>query len=205
MRCAIYARASEHDPCCRTQLAELRDYCKRMGWEPVEYVEDKSSKRGRERRPVLAKIMADARRKQFSVIAVWDLDCFCSSVRSLISEIDNLVGRGVRFVAPWHGLDTDDNCRLRLVDVIREFVDYDHALRTERAKRLGVPRYELRWQDSPLGRPIKYFDRRRAIELRKLGKSWRGIGAELNVPHATVRRAVLQSAEFRRWSCKSES
>jgi hypothetical protein len=55
-------------------------------------------------------------------------------------------------VAPWHGLDTDGNCHLRLVDVVRELLDYDRALRTERSKRLGVPRYALPSQETVVER-----------------------------------------------------
>ena len=91
MRCAIYTRTSEDDPDCETQLAELRYFCESQGWEPVEYVEDKIGRYG-QKRPVLRKLMADARRKRFfRVIAVWDLDSFGSSLRGLIEEIDNLV------------------------------------------------------------------------------------------------------------------
>ncbi len=61
----------------------------RQGWEPAEYVENKTGRHGL-KRPVLRKLLTDARRKRFTIMAVWDLDRFSSSLRLLISGLATL-------------------------------------------------------------------------------------------------------------------
>jgi hypothetical protein len=41
------------------------------------------------------------------------------------------------------------------------------------------------------GRPPRIFRRDEAAALREQGMSWRAIGAQLGVPHMTVKRAVV--------------
>ena len=59
MKCAIYARVSTKDQHCELQLTSLHRYCESMGWEPVEYVEKASGKKG-SNRPEFARLMQDA-------------------------------------------------------------------------------------------------------------------------------------------------
>jgi DNA invertase Pin-like site-specific DNA recombinase len=73
-RVGLYARVSTlqaQDP--EMQLSELREYAARRGWEVVaEYVDRKSG--ASEARPALNRLMIDARRRRFDVIAVWKID-----------------------------------------------------------------------------------------------------------------------------------
>ena len=71
MRAALYARVSTanngQDP--EVQLRELREYCQRRGWElSGEYV-DVGISGTKEKRPQLDRLMADAHRRRFDVVA----------------------------------------------------------------------------------------------------------------------------------------
>jgi DNA invertase Pin-like site-specific DNA recombinase len=75
-RVALYARVSTtdkgQDP--DMQLRELREYAARRGWLIVgEYV-DEGQSGAKESRRALNRLMDDARRRKFDVVAVWKLD-----------------------------------------------------------------------------------------------------------------------------------
>lgn len=97
---AIYARVSSEDQNYQMQLVEVRQYAERMGWLVVEYAEKMSSVK---KRPVLDRMMTDARLKKIDVVLVWKLDRFGRSLANLVQNILLLDTYGVRFVAVTQG------------------------------------------------------------------------------------------------------
>ena len=77
MRVGIYARVSTligQSP--EMQLAELREYASRRGWEIVgEYV-DLGISGSKESRPELNRLMSDAHLRHFDVVLCWKVDRF---------------------------------------------------------------------------------------------------------------------------------
>ncbi len=76
-RVALYARVStlnNQDP--EMQLAELREYAARRGWQIVEEFTDQGVSGCKESRPALNRLMADACRRRFDAILVWKIDRF---------------------------------------------------------------------------------------------------------------------------------
>ena len=73
---AIYARVSTKDKGQDTenQLIQLRDYCRRQGWQYVEYIDQASGKTGD--RDAFKRLFPDASRRLFDVVVVWALDRF---------------------------------------------------------------------------------------------------------------------------------
>jgi DNA invertase Pin-like site-specific DNA recombinase len=68
---ALYARVStlnNQDP--EMQLAELREYAGRRGWEIVEEFTDQGVSGCKESRPALNRLMADACRRRFDAVLV---------------------------------------------------------------------------------------------------------------------------------------
>src|SRR5215468_7303263 len=89
-RAAIYARISttNHGQDVSMQTHELRDYCERRGWTVAgEYV-DSGISGAKDRRPELDRLMADAHKRRFDVVAVWRFDRFARSVSHLLRALD---------------------------------------------------------------------------------------------------------------------
>jgi DNA invertase Pin-like site-specific DNA recombinase len=77
-RVGIYARVSttNHGQDVSMQTRELRDYCERRGWTVAgEYV-DTGISGAKDRRPELDRLMSDAHKRRFDVVAVWKFDRF---------------------------------------------------------------------------------------------------------------------------------
>jgi len=74
---ALYARVStlnNQDP--EMQLAELREYAGRRGWQIVEEFTDQGVSGCKESRPALNRLMSDACRRRFDAVLVWKIDRF---------------------------------------------------------------------------------------------------------------------------------
>ena len=85
MRVALYARVStlngQHP---EMQLAELREYASRRGWEiSGEYLYEGVSG-SKESRPELNHLMSDSPLRQFDMVLVWKIDRFGRSLRHLL-------------------------------------------------------------------------------------------------------------------------
>src|SRR5215510_11675383 len=105
MRVAVYCRVSTTDQTCENQLRELREYCKRRGWEiAAEYV-DTGVSGMKESRPQLDKMMKDARRRKFDCLLVWKLDRLGRSTRHLINTLAELNALDVKFTSVSDSLD----------------------------------------------------------------------------------------------------
>jgi DNA invertase Pin-like site-specific DNA recombinase len=72
------------------QLAELREYAGRRGWEIVEEFIDQGVSGCKESRPALNRMMADACRRRFDVISVWKIDRFGRSLKHLVNALAEL-------------------------------------------------------------------------------------------------------------------
>jgi hypothetical protein len=70
---AIYARVSTADQNCELQLAELREYVRRHGWEIAEEYVDTGWSGAKATRPELDRLMQDAAQRKFeqSSIGSW--------------------------------------------------------------------------------------------------------------------------------------
>lgn len=106
MRTAIYARVSTligQSP--EMQLAELREYASRRGWEVFgEYV-DSGVSGSRESRPELNRLMADAHRRHFDIVLCWKVDRFGRSLKHLVNALADLDSYGIAFVSLRDNLD----------------------------------------------------------------------------------------------------
>lgn len=204
MTAAIYARVSTEDQHCEMQLAELRGYAQRQGWEVVEYVEKASGKAG-SKRPVLDKLLDDARMKRFDALLVWKLDRFGRSLKHIIENVETLNAAGIRFLAPSQGIDTDQRNPMGkfLMHIIGAFAELERELIKERVnsgiqeyarayKRgdVGSKRNSRSGKNLAIGRPSKIFPRDRAAKMRADGLSWRAIEKALRVPQSTIRAAL---------------
>jgi len=184
MRAAIYGRVSttNHGQDVTMQTRELRDYCERRGWTVAgEYVDATGG--AKDRRPALDKLMADAHRRKFDVVAVWKFDRFARSVSHLLRALDTFRVLGIEFVSLSESLDTATPAGRMVFTVLGAVAELERSLIAERV-RAGLR--NARAKGKKLGRPRVVVDGPTIARLRESGLSLRAIAASLGVSLGTV-------------------
>src|SRR5271157_4388770 len=133
MRVALYARVSTlHGQHPEMQLAELREYAARRGWQVTgEYV-DEGVSGSKESRPALNRLMTDARRRKFDAVLVWKIDRFGRSLKHLVNALADLDAYGVAFVSLRDGLDLSSPSGRLMFQIIGAMAEFERALIQER-------------------------------------------------------------------------
>jgi len=186
-RCALYARVSTlngQDP--ELQLRELREFAVRRGWEIAgEYV-DQGVSGSKESRPQLNRLLADARKRRFDVIAVWKLDRFGRSLKHLVMTLADLESLGIAFVSLRDSFDLSTPSGRLLFQLVGAMAEFERALIQERV-RAGLKNAKAKGRK--LGRPRIAIRRDQIESLRQEGLSWEAIAKELGAGVGTVYRA----------------
>jgi DNA invertase Pin-like site-specific DNA recombinase len=148
---ALYARvstANNQDP--EMQLAELREYAERRGWQITEEYSDQGVSGSKESRPALNRLMADACRRRFDSILVWKIDRFGRSLKHLVNSLAELAALGVAFISLRDNLDLSTPSGRLMFQIIGAMAEFERALIQERV-RTGVR--NARAKGKRLGRP----------------------------------------------------
>ncbi len=96
-RVALYARVSTAEQTVDPQLDALREYARARGLEVVEEFVDQGVSGAKDRRPALDRLLKDARRRRFDLVACVKLDRLARSVRHLTT----LAGSSTRSESDW--------------------------------------------------------------------------------------------------------
>lgn len=188
MTCAIYARVSKKQgQDTENQLLELRRYAKAQGWEMVEYIDRETGKHAN--RDAFQELFNDASRRKFGVVLVWALDRLTrEGVLETFAHVKKLTGYGVQFESYTEPFFRTTGPAGELLMAVLAWVAKQERLRISERTKAGLARARAKGRVG--GRPAKIFDRARAIELRKAGTSWRGIGKLLGVAQSSIRDAL---------------
>ena len=103
---AIYVRVSTADQHVESQLYDLRELAAQRGLEVVQEYRDSGVSGKRARRPGLDALIADARRKKFSVVLVAAFDRVARSVKHFLQVMDEFDSLGVVFISRRENVDT---------------------------------------------------------------------------------------------------
>jgi DNA invertase Pin-like site-specific DNA recombinase len=196
VRVALYARVStlnNQDP--EMQLAELREYAGRRGWQIVEEFTDLGVSGCKESRPALNRLMSDACRRRFDAVLVWKIDRFGRSLKHLVNALADLAAFGVAFISLRDNLDLSTPSGRLMFQIIGAMAEFERALIQERV-RAGLR--NARNKGKRLGRPRVVVDSSRIAALRAHGRSWAEIMAETGVSKGTAQRAhtaVLEASK----------
>src|SRR5437588_4262498 len=185
---ALYARVStlnNQDP--EMQLAELREYAARRGWQIIEEFTDQGVSGCKESRPALNRLMADACRRRFDAVLVWKIDRFGTSPKHMVNALNELAALGVAFISLRDNLDLSTPSGRLMFQIIGAMAEFERALIQERV-RAGLR--NARAKGRILGRPRVIVDASRIAALRAQGRSWSQVGSELGVSKGTAQRAV---------------
>ena len=129
MRVGIYARVSTtngQDP--NLQTRELREYIEHRGWQLVSEYVDVGISGTKEKRPQLDRLLSDAHRRRFDVVAVWRFDRFARSVSHLLRALETFQALGIHFVSLSESIDTSTPAGKLVFTVLGAVAELERSL-----------------------------------------------------------------------------
>jgi DNA invertase Pin-like site-specific DNA recombinase len=188
-RIAIYCRVSTQEQTVEPQLFALRQYAEARGLEVAcEYV-DHGVSGAKDRRPALNRLLADARRRGFDILACVKLDRLARSVRHLTGMAAELEALGVDLVVLDQSIDTSTPSGRFLFHTLSAVAELERDLIRERVLA-GIAAAKRR--GARLGRPsaLSHEATERLARMRAAGRSIREIATTLGVGRSTVAREI---------------
>ncbi len=196
MRVVLYARSSTtKDQKPELQIAEMREYCKHRGFTIVQELVDFGFSGTTDKRPGFLELMKLAKGRKVDGVVVLKLDRLFRSLKHLITSLSEFEQVGVKFISVNDQIDMTTSAGRLMANVLGSFAEFEADLIRERT-HLGLD--HARRMGKTLGRPLKH-NSDKIIELRKQGRSYREIVAELKCPMGVVSRvigAALKSGEL---------
>ena len=187
---AIYVRVSTPDQHVESQLYDLRELASQRGFEVVHEYEDRGVCGKKARRPGLDALMADARRKKFSVVLVAAFDRIARSTRNFLQVIDELDSMGIEFISRRENVDTSGPMGRLFVTIISAIAELERSLVVDRVKS-GMRRAKL--EGRQIGRSRLDVDREQVVIDRRSGLSLTQVAKKHNVSRATVCRLMKET------------
>jgi DNA invertase Pin-like site-specific DNA recombinase len=189
MRVSTPHQTTENQRLDLVRVASLRS------WTIVETYTDHaiSGAQDRTSRPALDRMLKDAVRGKFDLIAVWSLDRLGRSLQHLVETVNELRAVGVGLYLHQQALDTSTPAGKLAFSVFGALAEYERELIRERV-RAGIER--ARRNGVRLGRPSNLNDTVRAaiIALRAKDVSIRQIASQLRVGTGTVYQVLATAA-----------
>jgi len=188
-RVALYARVStsnhRQDP--EMQLRELRDYCRRRGFDIAgEYV-DSGICGARESRPALDKLMLACRKRLVDAVVVYRYDRFARSLRSLVNALEEFRSLDMDFISIHEGVDTSTPNGRLIFGIFASIAEFERELIRDRV-RSGLAAAKAK--GTRIGRPRVSVNASRIASLRCQGRSWAEITQQTGVSKGTAQRAL---------------
>lgn len=191
-KAVLYARVSTPDQHIDTQLYDLRALAAQKGFEVVGEYTDRGISGKKARRPGLDLLIADARRKKFSVMLVSAFDRVARSTKHFLQVLDELDGLGIEFVSRRENVDTSGPMGRLFLTLIGSIAKLEADLIKERI-RAGIRRRKL--EGLPLGRKPINIDHSKLVSDRLNGMSLTNVAKKYNVSRASVVRFVRLSQQ----------
>jgi DNA invertase Pin-like site-specific DNA recombinase len=129
---AIYVRVSTADQHVESQLYDLRELAAQRGLEVVQEYRDSGVSGKRARRPGLDALIADARRRKFSVVLVAAFDRVARSVKHFLQVMDEFDSLGVIFISRRENVDTSGPMGRLFLTLIGSIAELESDLIRER-------------------------------------------------------------------------
>jgi DNA invertase Pin-like site-specific DNA recombinase len=151
-RTALYLRVSTDGQTTDNQRRELEQTASRAGWEIVEIYEDAgiSGAKGRDKRPAFDKLLKDAARRKFDIVAAWSVDRLGRSLQDLVSFLSDIHGYGIDLYLHQQGIDTTTPAGKAMFQMLGVFAEFERAMIRDRVNA-GLARAKA--NGVVLGRP----------------------------------------------------
>jgi DNA invertase Pin-like site-specific DNA recombinase len=160
------------------------------GFEIVHEYEDRGISGTKARRPGLDALMADARRKKFSIVLVAAFDRIARSTKNFLQIIDELDSMGIEFISRREGVATGDAMGRLFVTIISAIAELERSLVVERVKS-GMRRARL--EGRQIGRARLDINREQVVIDRREGLSLTAVAKRHNISRASVCRLMKEA------------
>lgn len=161
----------------------LRAYAAARDFTIVEEYVDLGWSGGKERRPQLDRMMADAKHGRFDAVMVWKFDRFARSTRHLLSALAEFESLAMDFLSLSEAIDTSTPMGKMVFTIMGAVAEMERALIRERVLA-GVDR--ARRQGKTLGRPRAIVDEVKVCERVASGQSVKSVAKEAGIAQGTV-------------------
>ena len=151
-RVAIYTRVSTDGQSVENQRRELLAVAERRGWEVVQEYSDHgiSGAKDRDKRPAFDRMLKDATRREFDMIAAWSVDRLGRSLQHLVAFLGEVHAAGVDLYLHQQALDTTTPAGKAMFQMCGVFAEFERAMIVERVNA-GLKRAKA--AGKVLGRP----------------------------------------------------
>jgi len=193
VKVALYARVSTKDQDCENQIRELRQWAHTAGHEIVEIYQDNgiSGSKGRDKRPEFDRLLKDAVRRKFKLVASWGLDRLGRSMKDLVNTLSDLRDVDCGIYLHKQAIDTTTKEGKMLFHVLGMFAEFELDMISERIKA-GLARAASEGRFP--GRPKLTDDKIDEIKaMRKQGHGIRKTAKALKCGVGTIQRLEATS------------
>jgi DNA invertase Pin-like site-specific DNA recombinase len=179
---AVYARVSTDEQSPDAQLRDLREYIRNRGWELVTEFIDIGESGSKDVRPAWSELWTQLRQRKFNVLVVPAIDRIGRSLPHLVKILAAIEEHNVTLISLREAFDLSTAQGRMLAGLFAVLADYELSLIKERTKA-GMR--AARAKGKQIGPKKKYFDVRKATQLRdqgmgiiKIAKELGGIGVQ---------------------------
>jgi DNA invertase Pin-like site-specific DNA recombinase len=193
LRVALYARVSTRDKGQdnENQLAQLRLFCSRQGWDVVHEYVDRATGKHADREQFKAMFQA-ASQRQFDAVVTWARDRLSrEGVAQTFEHLKILLSYGVQYVSYTEAHFRTTGPAGELMIAIAAWIAQQEHKRLSERVHAGLEK--ARKQGRVGGRPRLVVDRAAVAQLDSEGLTTREIGEQLGISAASVCR-ILHTA-----------
>lgn len=191
MRVALYSRVSTDGQDAQNQLAALREYCSKQGYEIVcEYTDVASG--GKADRAQLKLMLADASKRRFDTLLFWSLDRLSrEGVLQTLRYLETLTGYGVQYKSfSEQYLDSLGPFRDAVLAILA-CIARQEKIRISERTRAGLAKAKVKGRLGGRPRSLSPADVDQIRRLRASGVSYADIAKTLRVSESSVRRSSV--------------
>lgn len=202
-RVAFYLRVSTDAQTTENQQRDLKRLAEYRGWTVVGEYRDQgiSGAAGRDKRPELDRLLKDAARRRFDVVAFWAVDRLGRSTGKVATIMEELDALGVQQFYHKEAIDTSTPHGRAMLQMAAVFAELERGMIRERViaglerARAESPEVRAAKGKKAIGRPTLPENLRRTIvDLRGAGKSIREVAKGAGVSTATVQKVLKDAA-----------
>jgi len=141
---AIYIRTSKEEQHPENQLRLILERVEREGWKYDVFEEKETT---RKTRPIKNELYNRLLKKDYDIVIVWRIDRWARSMKELLTDIETLFKRNVKFISVRENIDLSTPEGKLQFHIIAAFAEFERAIISARTKE-GLAR-----TDKPIGRP----------------------------------------------------